>query len=59
MLADIGVKWLVVQSMPSASAMWTRKFGFKQMTAAECLNVDDRIIMYDGVELLKKCIVRP
>lgn len=57
-LADIGVKWLLVQSMPSASAMWTGKFGFKQITVAECLDVDDRIIMYDGVEVLKKCIVR-
>lgn len=54
------VQWLVVPSVKSLVGMWTRKFGFLDLSMLECEALEDRIVTPDtsSATMLKKKIYR-
>lgn len=54
------VQWLVLPSVKSLVGMWTRKFGFLDLSELECEALEDRIVTPDtsSATMLKKKIYR-
>lgn len=59
-LMGLQVHWLVVPSVKSLVGMWTRKFGFLDLSELECEALEDRIVTPDtsSATMLKKKIYR-
>lgn len=59
-LTGLQVQWLVVPSVKTLVGMWTRKFGFQDLSMLECEALEDRIVTPDtsSATMLKKKIYR-
>ena len=59
-LMGLQVQWLVVPSVKTLVGMWTRKFGFLDLSMLECEALEDRIVTPDtsSATMLKKQIYR-
>lgn len=59
-LMGLQVQWLVVPSVKTLVGMWTRKFGFLDLSILECEALEDRIVSPDtsSATMLKKKIYR-